>query len=104
MLLTEAGLDGLSVTQISKKVYNENCSFFETVAFQDVHKYVQTFLHRNTYSRNNLVESTGKRGFYRINTQLAQSDQLMFNFTDNECNEPDTSEIAVQEDQSLSLF
>ena len=104
MLLTEAGLDGLCVTQISKKIYNENCSFFEKVNFDDVHKYVLSFLHKNMYSRNSFIESTGKRGFYRINTQSYDSDQLMFNFVDEEYAETEEDEIVIDDDQSLSLF
>lgn len=103
MLLMEAGLEGLSVAQISKKVYNENCSFFENVNYDDVHKYVQSFLHKNISSRNNFLESTGIRGFYRINIQSYQSNQLMFNFSDEEC-ESCQEDTVIEEDQSLSLF
>ena len=98
--LTEAGEDGLSVQKISRHVFNECNTFFETILFEDVHRYVQSFLLRNSKNPDSMIEKTGERGFYRLNPDNQESRQLMLLFHD------DTPEETSKpnEDLSLSLF
>ncbi len=102
-VLTEAGEAGVSVQVISRHVYNMNCTLFSSPEIGDVHRYVQQYLLRNSKSDYSLVESTGRRGYYRLNTRNnADARQLMLDFRDAE--EPIAVEEPEQEDLSLDLF
>ena len=98
--LTEAGEDGLSVQKISRHVFNECNTFFETILFEDVHRYVQSFLLRNSKNPDSMIEKTGERGNYRLNSDNQESRQLMLLFRDD----PPEETSKPQEDLSLSLF
>ena len=98
--LTEAGDDGLSVQKISRHVFNECNTFFENILFEDVHRYVQSFLLRNSKNPDSMIEKTGERGYYRLNPDNKESRQLILLFRDDTPEE--TSK--PQEDLSLSLF
>ena len=98
--LTEAGEDGLSVQKISRHVFNECNTFFETILFEDVHRYVQSFLLRNSKNPDSMIEKTGERGNYRLNPDNQESRQLMLLFRDD----PPEETSKPQEDLSLSLF
>lgn len=99
-ILTEAGTEGLSVAKIARHVYNASNTFFETVDFEEVHRFVSSYLLRNSKSADSLVEKT-ERGIYRLNANSAESRQLMLQFCDPE---EDDDAPARQEDLSLSLF
>jgi hypothetical protein len=99
--LTEAGSDGLSVRKLARHVFNASNTLFETVDFEEVHRYVQTFLLRNSRSSDSLVENVGKRGIYRLNPRSARSQQLMLMFSEEE--EPEEAPKPAV-DLSLSLF
>ena len=65
-ILTSVGDKGISVMQMSKHVYNMNLSFFYTPDLNEIRAY---------------VESTGRRGYYRLNTRNnADARQLMLEF------------------------
>lgn len=84
-VLIEAGERGLSVRAISKHVYNRTRTFFVSPDFQEIHIYVQKYLLRNSKSPQSLIESTGQRGCYRLNTTGSQdARQLMLQFTDEQ--------------------
>ena len=100
-VLTEAGTDGLSVQKIAYHVFNASNTFFETVSLEEVHRYVQQYLLRNSKNSDSLIENTGVRGIYRINKNSSVSQQLMLMFSDEE---PETEESKPVIDQSLSLF
>ena len=68
-VLTEAGECGVSVQAIAKHVYNMNCTFFVQPDFEEIRTYVQQYLLRNSKSQQSLIESTGRRGYYRLNTE-----------------------------------
>lgn len=100
-VLTEAGDYGVSVQSVVKHVYNMNRTFFSQPDYEDVKSYVQQFLLRNSKSAQSLIERTGQRGYYRLNTQGSQdARQLMLQFTDDEPKE----EEKPRQDFSLSLF
>lgn len=102
-ILTQAGEHGISVQALAKHVYNINCTFFSQPDLQEVHQYVQQYLLKNSKSQQSLIESTGRRGFYRLNTQgSADARQLMLQFQDD--NDEEKEEEKPSEDLSLCLF
>ena len=102
-VLTEAGECGVSVQAIAKHVYNMNCTFFVQPDFEEIRTYVQQYLLRNSKSQQSLIESTGRRGYYRLNTEgSADARQLLLQFRDEK--EEETDEEKPQQDLSLDLF
>lgn len=102
-VLTEAGECGVSVQAIAKHVYNMNCTFFVQPDFEEIRTYVQQYLLRNSKSQQSLIESTGRRGYYRLNTDgSADARQLLLQFRDEK--EEETEEEKPQQDLSLDLF
>ena len=102
-ILTEAGERGISVQNISRHVYNLNCTFFHQPDFEEVRSYVQQYLLKNSKSQQSLIENTGQRGCYRLNT-LGSTDaqQLMLQFREETVKNDE--EPTPQEDMSLDLF
>lgn len=102
-MLTGAGEGGVSVQAIAKHVYNMNCTFFNQPDYEEIRSYVQQFLLRNSKSTQSLIESTGRRGYYRLNTEgSADARQMMLQFRDDQVEEKE-EEKPVQ-DLSLDLF
>ena len=102
-VLTEAGECGVSVQAIAKHVYNMNCTFFVQPDFEEIRTYVQQYLLRNSKSQQSLIESTGRRGYYRLNTDgSADARQLLLQFRDEK--EEELEEEKPQQDLSLDLF
>ena len=93
-ILTEAGERGISVQNISRHVYNLNCTFFHQPDYEEVRSYVQQYLLKNSKSQQSLIEST--------TTGSKDAQQLMLLFRDETVvsDEPST----LQEDMSLDLF
>ena len=101
-ILTEAGERGISVQAIAKHVYNMNCTFFSQPDYEEIRNYVQQYLTRNSKSSQSLIESTGRRGFYRLNTKgSADAQQLMLQFRDEQEEEEEEN---PRQDLSLDLF
>lgn len=101
-ILTEAGERGISVQAIAKHVYNMNCTFFSQPDYEEIRTYVQQYLTRNSKSSQSLIESTGRRGYYRLNTKgSADAQQLMLQFRDEQ---EEKEEEKPQQDLSLDLF
>ena len=102
-VLTEAGECGVSVQAIAKHVYNMNCTFFSQPDYEEIRTYVQQYLLRNSKSTQSLIESTGRRGYYRLNTEgSADARQLLLQFRDEK--EEEREEEKPQQDLSLDLF
>ncbi len=102
-ILTEAGTGGVSVQAIAKHVYNMNCTFFIQPDYEEIRSYVQQFLLRNSKSNQSLIESTGRRGYYRLNTEgSADARQMMLQFREEQAGEKE--EEKPQQDLSLDLF
>ena len=99
-ILMEAGSAGLSVAKISRHVFNASNTFFETVDFEEVHRYVSAYLLRNSKTSESVVEKVA-RGVYRLNLKSTETQQLQLEFADHvELND----EKPVTQDLSLSLF
>lgn len=102
-ILTDVGERGISVLSLAKHLYNQNCTFFLTPDLEEIRSYVQQYLLKNSKSRQSLIENTGRRGYYRLNTaNNADAQQLMIQFREKRQDE-DHEEAPVQ-DLSLSLF
>jgi len=101
-VLTEAVEGGVSVQAIAKHVYNMNCTFFTQPDYEEIRSYVQQFLLRNSKSDQSLIESTGRRGYYRLNTEgSADARQMMLQFRDEQ---EEKEEEKPHQDLSLDLF
>ena len=101
-ILTEAGERGISVQTIAKHVYNMNCTFFVQPDYEEIRSYVQQYLLRNSKSAQSLIENTGRRGYYRLNTTgSADAQQMLLQF--REVHE-EKEEENPQQDLSLDLF
>ena len=64
---------------------------------------MQQYLLKNSKSQQSLIESTGQRGYYRLNTTGSKdAQQLMLLFRDDIVN--DDVQPSTQQDLSLDLF
>ena len=100
--LTEVGERGISVQLLAKHLYNLNCTLFSTPNLDDIRHYVQQYLLKNSKSAQSLIENTGRRGYYRLNTQNnADARQLLLEFREPVVEE---KEERPSVDLSLSLF
>lgn len=104
-ILTAVGERGISVQALAKHVYNHNCSFFSVTNYDEIRSYVQQYLLKNSKSQQSLIESTGRRGYYRLNTQNnADARQLLIEFREERQQEPEKEEPSAPRDLSLNLF
>lgn len=102
-VLTEAGERGVSVQAVAKHVYNMNCTFFLQPDYEEIRSYVQQFLLKNSKSNLSLIENTGRRGYYRLNTTgSADARQMMLQFREEKTE--NNEEEKPQQDLSLDLF
>ena len=103
-ILSEVGERGMSVALLAKHVYNMNCTLFDRPDLKVVHQQVRQYLLRNSKSVQSLIESTGRRGYYRLNTRCsAYAHHLMLDFREEE-SEEETKNEKPRQDLSLSLF
>ncbi len=102
-ILTVAGEQGISVQSIAKHVYNQNRTFFTTPDYEEIRAYVQQYLLKNSKSAESLIESTGRRGYYRLNT-TGSPDALQMVLQFREEQEEKEEECPQQQDLSLDLF
>ena len=103
-ILTDVGDKGISVQLLAKHVYNQYSTLFYTPELSEVRSYVQQYLLKNSKSPQSLIESTGRRGYYRLNTgNNADARQVMPELREESVEEE--PEIAKpSKDLSLSLF
>lgn len=105
-ILTDVGDKGISVQLLSKHLYNLNTSLFAPLDIEEVRNYVQQYLLKNSKSPQSLIENTGRRGVYRLNTRNnADARQLMLDFK-NHAAQGDAAEAEEihHPDLSLDLF
>ena len=102
-VLMRAGERGISEQAIAKHVYNMNTTFFYQPDYEDIRTMVQQYLLKNSKSSQSLIENTGRRGYYRLNTTGSKdAQQLMLQFRDEQ--EKQQEEEKPQQDLSLDLF
>ncbi|MBQ9667782.1 MAG: hypothetical protein IJV45_03410 [Prevotella sp.] len=103
-ILTDVGERGISVGALAKHVCNMESSLFAPLDLQDVRLQVQQYLLRNSKSPQSLIESTGKRGCYRLNTNNSPAArQLMLDFREEDGQEAEP-QPSPSVDYSLNLF
>ena len=101
-ILTEVGERGISVQLLAKHLYNLNCTLFSSPDLDEIRSYVQQYLLKNSKSAQSLIESTGRRGYYRLNTENnANARQLMLPFREPMTEEKEEKPVI---DLSLNLF
>ena len=98
-VLTEAGSGGISVRKISRHVFNACNSLFDPITQEEVHKYVQWFLLKNSRATGSVVVRK-KKGIYRLDLSNKMTQQLILQF---HCEEKNLEEKTAV-DHSLSLF
>ena len=102
-ILTDVGDRGISVQLLSRQLYNMNVSLFSSQDLEEIRAYVQQYLLKNSKSPQSLIESTGRRGYYRLNTMNnADARQLMLDFKRHE--QVEEKEEKPMPDLSLDLF
>ncbi|MBP5715219.1 MAG: hypothetical protein J6X07_11045 [Prevotella sp.] len=101
-ILTEVGEKGINIQLLVKHLYNMNSTLFSSPEIEEIRSYVQQYLLKNSKSAQSLIESTGRRGYYRLNTQNnADARQLLLAFREPAAEE---KEERPSVDLSLSLF
>ena len=102
-ILTDVGDRGISVQLLSRQLYNMNVSLFSSQDLEEIRAYVQQYLLKNSKSPQSLRESTGRRGYYRLNTMNnADARQLMLEFKRHD--QVEEKEEKPMPDLSLDLF
>lgn len=102
-ILTDVGDRGISVQLLSRQLYNMNVSLFSSQDLEEIRAYVQQYLLKNSKSPQSLIESTGRRGYYRLNTMNnADARQLMLEFKRHD--QVEEKEEKPMPDLSLDLF
>jgi len=101
-ILTEVGEKGINVQLLAKHIYNMNSTLFSSPDLEEIRSYVQQYLLKNSKSAQSLIESTGRRGYYRLNTRNnADARQLLLEFREPVAEEKEERPTV---DLSLSLF
>ena len=104
-ILSSVGQRGISVQALAKHVYNMNVTFFSQPDLGEIRNYVQRYLLRNSKSETSLIERTGRRGVYRLNTaRNADAQQLMLKFRKLADGAEEEKEEKPMKDLSLDLF
>ncbi len=107
-ILMLAGAKGISVRMLSQHVYNMNCSLFFVPDVEEIRRYVQRYLLRNSKTPTDIIERTGRRGFYRLNTRKsAAAQQLLLEFKAQEAGQEELGNAVAEEPlsgQTLDLF
>lgn len=79
-ILLQVSSHGIRVQALAKHVYNLNVNFFFQPSQEEVYRYVQGYIRRNSGGKNSLIEKVS-HGCYRLNMQNNQeARQLNFIF------------------------
>ena len=101
-ILTEVGEKGINVQLLAKHLYNMNSTLFSSPDLEEIRSYVQQYLLKNSKSPQSLIENTGRRGCYRLNTQNnADARELLLEFREPVVEEKEERPVV---DLSLNLF
>ena len=110
-ILAKAGSRGLSVASVVRHVYNNTNSLFEPADAEKTRRTVSQYLQYHSRKPSALIERTGKRGYYRLNTTgNQQARQAVINLskaqknTDLADDDTPTQTVNPAVDLSLSLF
>lgn len=65
--LSLVGPAGLQTKKIALHVFNATNSLFNDASFDEVYKYVQLFVRRNTTNKQRTIVHAARHGCYRLN-------------------------------------
>ena len=103
--LSEVGERGISARLLAKHLYNLNTTIFSQPDLKEIYRYVQYFLRYNSSTEQSLIEHTGRRGFYRLNTlHSADARQLLLEFKEQHAEPEPQQQSSPTPDLSLNLF
>ena len=80
LVLREAGDSGMPLRRISLNVFNMKNSFFQPLVPEEVHREVAEWLQQESKKSNSPVTKAETRGWYRLNPNSQQVQQLMLEF------------------------
>lgn len=100
LLLIEAGEKGLSVTKITRHIFNTYNSFFLSLNIEDTHQEVQQCLLKMSKRPNSMLGRV-RKGVYCININNQEVRHLQLKFS-HECDIK--KDEKTQTDFSLNLF
>ena len=83
-ILLKMGDRGISLRNLVVNVYNRSCTFFFSPKYDDVYKYVQQYLLKNSRTPSSLIERMDTRGYYRLNKQSKVAEQLLLDYSQEE--------------------
>ena len=84
-ILLDVGVRGISTKKLAKHVYNHFCTFFYQPDFNEIYRYVQQYLQRNSRTPQGIVEHAEHWGHYRLNTTSSKAaQQLMLQFNEED--------------------
>ena len=84
LVLKEAGQQGMPLRRIALNVYNITNSFFQPLSQEDVYADVAAYLRTKCKQSGAPVMKHATRGWYVINYDSAQVQQLLLNFAEEE--------------------
>lgn len=71
---------GISLRNLVRSVYNLSRTFFFSPEYDDVYRYVQQYVRKNSKSPSSIIERMEVRGYYRLNKASKEAKQLMLEF------------------------
>ena len=103
-ILLDVGVRGISTKKLAKHVYNHFCTLFYQPDFNEIYRYVQNYLKRNSGSPRGIIKHADRWGHYRLNTaNLSNIQRLKLQFSEKTQDESETNKN-VSQDLSLNLF
>lgn len=80
-ILREAGQQGMPVRRIARNVVNMTNTFFMQQTVEDVYDDVAAYLRLKSSQKGAEIEKAETRGWYRLNVNSKQVQQLLLDFT-----------------------
>lgn len=87
MILKEVGPTGMPLRRIALNVFNMKNSFFYPLQQAEVYEDVAEWLRQKVNQSGSPIMKAETRGWYRLNLDSAQVQQLMLEFTPSEDDE-----------------
>lgn len=80
LVLMKMDSKGISLRNLVRSVYNLSRTFFFSPEYDDVYRYVQQYVRKNSKSPSSIIERMEVRGYYRLNKASKEAKQLMLEF------------------------
>lgn len=76
-ILALAGHKGLQTKKLALHVFNATNSLFESANFDEVYKYVQLFVRRNSSNKKRIIVHAARHGCYRLNMRSPYTREIL---------------------------